>query len=77
MFNQFLESYIYKQYNKEDSVVYSKDFRNVVIFGRFLRTTMTKEEFEISRAKMLKDINIAEDFVKRFKKVLPVKIKLY
>lgn len=77
LFNQFLESYIYKQYNKEDSVVYSKDFRNVVIFGKFLRTTMTKGEFEISRVKLLKDIKTVEDFVKLFKKVLPVKIKLY
>jgi len=77
LFNQFLASYIYKQYNKETSVTYSKDFRNVVIFGKVLRTTMTKEGFEISRAKLLKDINTAEDFVKRFKKVLPVKIKLY
>ena len=77
LFNQFLESYIYKQYNKEASVVYSKDFRNVVVFGRYFRTTMTKEKFEISRVKLLKSINTAEDFVKRFKKVLPVKIKLY
>ena len=77
LFNQFLASYIYKQYNKEDSVTYSKDFRNVVIFGKFLRTTMTKGEFEINRFKLLKDIKTAEDFVQRFKKVLPVKIKLY
>lgn len=77
LFNQFLASYIYKQYSKENSVVYSKDFRTVVVFGKFLRTTMTKEEFEISRVKLLKGINTAEDFVKRFKKVLPVKIKLY
>lgn len=77
LFNQFLASYIYKQYNKEDSVVYSKDFRNIVIFGRYFRTTMTKEKFEISRSKLLKDINTAEDFVKHFKKLLPIKIKLY
>ena len=77
LFKQFLASYIYKQYNKEDSVVYSKHFRNVVIFGKFLRTTMTIEEFDISRIKLLKDINTAEDFIKLFKKVLPVKIKLY
>ena len=77
LFNQFLASYIYKQYNKEDSVVYSKHFRNVVIFGKFLRTTMTIEEFDISRIKLLKDINTAEDFIKLFKKVLPIKIKLY
>ena len=77
LFNQFLASYIYKQYNKEDSVTYSKDFRNVIIFGKFLRTTMTKDEFEINKAKLLKDIKTAEDFVKHFKKVLPVKIKFY
>ena len=38
---------------------------------------MTEEEFGVSKSNLLKGIKTAENFIKRFGKILPVKIELY
>jgi hypothetical protein len=77
LFNQFLTSYIYKKYEKEKTIECFTDFRKVMLFGKSFRTTMTEEEFEVSKSNLLKGVETAKDFIEHFKNILPVKIKLY
>lgn len=77
LFNQFLTYYIYKIHKKENQIECYTDFRDVTVFGRSHSTTMTEKEFEVSKSNLLKGIKTAEDFIKRFGKILPVKIELY
>lgn len=77
LFNQFLTYYIYKIHKKENQIECYTDFRDVTVFGRSHSTTMTEKEFEVSKSNLLKGIKTAENFIKRFGKILPVKIELY
>lgn len=77
LFSQFLDKYIYNKHEKEKQIECYTDFREVKLFGKIFKTTMTEEEFEVSRSDLLNGIETAKDFVKRFEKILPVKIELY
>lgn len=77
LFSQFLAKYIYNKYEKEKQIDCYTDYREVKLFGKIFRTTMTEKEFEVSKSNLLKGVETAKDFVKRFEKILPVKIELY